>query len=55
MISNINFSNFEPCLRYGIILRDENNENNKIFKLQKKVLRINSGVSNHAYLKIIIF
>jgi hypothetical protein len=47
MIKNIYFSNFESCLRYGIIIWGGDNESNKIFKLQKKVLRIISGVSNH--------
>jgi hypothetical protein len=47
MIKNIYFSYFESCLRYGIILWDGFNESNKIFKLQKKVLRILSAVSNH--------
>jgi hypothetical protein len=47
MIRNIYFSNFESCLRYGIILWGRDNESNKIFKLKKKVLQIISGVSNH--------
>jgi hypothetical protein len=46
MIRNIYFSNFDSCMRYDIILWGGDNESNKIFKLQKKVLRINSGVSN---------
>jgi hypothetical protein len=46
MIRNMYFSNYESCLWYGIILWGGNNESNKIFKLQKKVLRIISGVSN---------
>jgi hypothetical protein len=46
MIRNIYFSNFESCLTYGIILWGEDNESNNIFKFQKKVLRIISGVSS---------
>jgi hypothetical protein len=34
-------------VRYGIILRGGNSESNSIFKLQKKVFRINSGLSYH--------
>jgi hypothetical protein len=47
MIRNIHYSNFHSCLGYGIILWDRDNENNTIYKLQKKVLQIFSGVSNH--------
>jgi hypothetical protein len=46
MIRNIYYSNFDPCLRCGIILWGGNNESNNIFKLQKKVLQIISGDSN---------
>jgi hypothetical protein len=46
MIWNIYFSNFESFLRYRFILWSGDNESNNIFKLQKKVLRIISGVSN---------
>jgi hypothetical protein len=45
MIRNIYFSNFESCLRYGIILWG-GDKCDKLFKLQKKVLRIISGVNN---------
>jgi hypothetical protein len=45
MIRNICYSNFQSCLRYGIILCGGDNEIN-IFKLQKKVLQIISVVSN---------
>jgi hypothetical protein len=38
VIRNIYFSNFESCLGYGIILWGGDNESNKIFKLQNKVL-----------------
>jgi hypothetical protein len=47
MIRNIYDSNFHSCLRYGIILWGGDNENNTIFKLHKKALRIISGVSYH--------
>jgi hypothetical protein len=46
MIRNIYFSNFESCLRYGIILFGGDKESKNIFKLQKRVLPIISGVSN---------
>jgi hypothetical protein len=43
----IYYSSFHSCLRYGIILWGGDSEGNKIFKLQKKVFRIISGVSYH--------
>jgi hypothetical protein len=46
MIRNIYFSNFESCLQYGIILWGGHNDCDKLFKLQKKVLQIISGVNN---------
>jgi hypothetical protein len=46
MITNIYFSNFESCFRYGIILWGGDKESKNIFKLQKRVLRVISGVSN---------
>jgi hypothetical protein len=46
VIRNIYFPNSGSCLRYGIILWGGDNESNKIFKLQKKVLQIISGVNN---------
>jgi hypothetical protein len=47
MIRNIYFSNFESCLLwYGIILWGGDKECDKLFKLQKKVLRIIRGVNN---------
>jgi hypothetical protein len=46
MIRSIYFSNFESCLQYGIILWGGYNNCDKLFKLQKKVLRIISGVNN---------
>jgi hypothetical protein len=39
-------SKFESCLRYSIILWGGDNESDELFKLQKKVLRIISGVNN---------
>jgi hypothetical protein len=36
------------CLEYDIIFWGGDKEGNKISKLQKKILRIISGVSNHA-------
>jgi hypothetical protein len=38
MIRNIYYSNFQSCLRYGVILWDGDNKSNRIFKLQKKIL-----------------
>jgi hypothetical protein len=46
MTRNVYYSNFESCLMYGIILLEGNNDSKNIFKLQKKVLQIISGVSN---------
>jgi hypothetical protein len=46
-IRNIYYSNFHSCLRYGIILWGGDSGSNKIFKLQKKALRIIGGVSCH--------
>jgi hypothetical protein len=46
-IRNIYYSNFHPCLRYDIISWGGDNGSNTIFKLQRKVIRITSGVSNH--------
>jgi hypothetical protein len=46
MIRSIYFSNFESCLRYSVILWGGHNDCDKLFKLQKKVLRIISGVNN---------
>jgi hypothetical protein len=46
MIRNIYYSHFHSCLSYGIILWGGDNESKTIFKLQKKALRIISGVSN---------
>jgi hypothetical protein len=46
MTRNIYFSNFESCLRYGIILWGGDKESKNIFKLQKRVLPIISGVRN---------
>jgi hypothetical protein len=52
MIRNIYYSNFHLCLRYGIILWGEDSECNNLSKLQKKALRIISGVSHvDKYLK----
>jgi hypothetical protein len=48
MIKNIYYANFQSCLRCGIILCGGDNESNNIFKLQKKVLQIISGVSNRS-------
>jgi hypothetical protein len=47
MKSNIYYSNFDSCLRYGIILWGGASESNNTFKLQKKALRIISGVRYH--------
>jgi hypothetical protein len=46
MIRFFFFSNFESCLRYGIMLWGGVNERNNIFELQK-ILQIISGVRNH--------
>jgi hypothetical protein len=46
MMRNIYFSNFESCLRYGIILWGGDNDCDKLFELQKKVLQIISGVND---------
>jgi hypothetical protein len=46
MIRSIYFSNFESCLWYIIILWGGDNDCDKLFKLQKKVLRVISGVNN---------
>jgi hypothetical protein len=47
IIRSIRYSNFHSCLEYGIILWGGDSECNNIFKLQKKALRIISGVSCH--------
>jgi hypothetical protein len=40
-------ANFQSLLRYGILFLGGDNESIKIFKLQKRILRIMSGVSKH--------
>jgi hypothetical protein len=42
-VRNIYYSNFQSCLRFGILLWGGDNES--IFKLQKKVLQIISVVT----------
>jgi hypothetical protein len=49
MMINIYFSNFESCFRYGIILWGGDKESKNILKLQKRVLRVISGVSNQSH------
>jgi len=46
-MKNIYYVNFLALLRYGIILCGEDNKSNNIFKLQKRVNKIISGVSKH--------
>jgi hypothetical protein len=46
MIRIIYFSNFESCLRNGIIFWGGDRASDSIFKLQKRVLRVISGVSS---------
>ena len=51
---NIYYANFLALLRYGIILCGGDNKSNNIFKLQKRVIQIISGVSKHMYCRQII-
>jgi hypothetical protein len=47
MIRIIYFSNFDSCLRNGIILWGGDRVSNSIFKLHKCVLRVISGAGSH--------
>jgi len=50
---NIYYTNFLALLRYVIILCGKDNKSNNIFKLQKRVIQIISGVSKHmSYIQI---
>jgi len=44
---NIYWANFLALLRYGIILCGGDDKSNNVFKLQKRVIQIISGVSKH--------
>jgi hypothetical protein len=46
MIRIMYFSNFESCLRYGIILWGRDRASDSIFKLQKRVLQVICGVNS---------
>jgi hypothetical protein len=46
MIRSIYYSNLQSCLTYGITLFGRDKESNTIFKFQKQVIQIISGVSN---------
>jgi hypothetical protein len=47
MIRSIYYENFQSLLRYGIIFWGGDNESIKIFKFQKRILRLMSSVNNH--------
>jgi hypothetical protein len=47
VIRSIYYAHFHALLRYGVVFWGEDNESNTIFKLQKWVIRIISGVGKH--------
>jgi hypothetical protein len=46
-MKSIYYAHFHALLRYGIIFWGRYNEGNNIFKLQKRVIHIISGVNKH--------
>jgi hypothetical protein len=54
VIRSIYYTNFQSCLRCIILWGGVDNESENILELQKKVIKIISGVSNTSYRQIFI-
>jgi hypothetical protein len=46
-LRSIYFGKFHSLLRYGIIFWGDDGDSNRVLKMQKRVLRIMSGIGKH--------